>query len=544
MPTSNWVNVTNVFPLVSEFSTTGGFGTPICIDKRTSIAYYLAANDIVQPLSTGSPDYLQPEWYGAVGDGVTDDTAAFVAMRTAAIAARTGSILFAGPEIRLSRKVYLLASSYDWKGLSNIWRGVGSGMNQFPQGSVIKMAAGATFTLDRGNTELGGVGTTISAAGGDNTQFHDIAFKGPGKGIGVAPVFWARARPVFWNCTFTEAGGAGLQILATAGGGGATEGNANCWLMVGGACSNNGVDGIVTLGADTNAGEAIGTSFDNNAGAGAKEWSFLGNQFPFCHFAINAGGHVNNAGASNISTFGDYFEIDGSGGTLNGNSYARGIGATTNFPTSAALGATDVTGSGKSVITAFGGLVARADAGGKTMYTAMNTRVDTFPALRESYHSDFCGGATPFVDGFQIGLDAYQMRLGIAGQPFFAVNGTTGTRYMHGRAVAVSAALGVSHIFVGQGPGAFPDGRCFSIDDAAPTTGEWAQGDIRVKRNAALNGNVGWICTVGGTPGTHQTWGIVGSSQAASCALAAGATPTKAEFDAVITSLKNAKLMA
>ena len=90
-------------------------------------------------------DELKPEWFGAAGDGVTDDSAAFAAMRTLCLALRSGEPVGprTAPPIRLSRRTYFLASSFDWKGCTNVWRGVGSGLNQFPTGSVIKMAAGA-----------------------------------------------------------------------------------------------------------------------------------------------------------------------------------------------------------------------------------------------------------------------------------------------------------------------------------------------------------------------------------------------------------------
>jgi hypothetical protein len=44
---------------------------------------------------------------------------------------------------------------------------------------------------------------------------------------------------------------------------------------------------------------------------------------------------------------------------------------------------------------------------------------------------------------------------------------------------------------------------------AAPTTGTWRQGD-RVWHSApAAAGNIGWVCTTGGTPGTWKTFGVI-----------------------------------
>mgnify|MGYP003577595083 CR=1 FL=1 len=51
-----WINVTPGVPIVADFGSTRGQGTPICISAATNIAYYLAAGDIVTPLAGGAGD--------------------------------------------------------------------------------------------------------------------------------------------------------------------------------------------------------------------------------------------------------------------------------------------------------------------------------------------------------------------------------------------------------------------------------------------------------------------------------------------------------
>lgn len=46
---------------------------------------------------------------------------------------------------------------------------------------------------------------------------------------------------------------------------------------------------------------------------------------------------------------------------------------------------------------------------------------------------------------------------------------------------------------------------------AAPTTGTWRQGDIVWSTSVAAGGNIGWVCTTGGTPGTWKTFGAIAS---------------------------------
>jgi hypothetical protein len=82
------------------------------------------------------------------------------------------------------------------------------------------------------------------------------------------------------------------------------------------------------------------------------------------------------------------------------------------------------------------------------------------------------------------------------------------------------------------------------MNTAAPVAGTHSRADRVINANPIVGGPVGFVSTASGTPGTWHPYGIVGAVQAASVSFAAGANPTKVEFDALITSLKNAKLMA
>jgi hypothetical protein len=53
-----WVNVTPGVPIISDFSSTRGQGTPICIDSSTDEPYYLL-NDVVTRLAgSGGGSYI------------------------------------------------------------------------------------------------------------------------------------------------------------------------------------------------------------------------------------------------------------------------------------------------------------------------------------------------------------------------------------------------------------------------------------------------------------------------------------------------------
>jgi hypothetical protein len=47
------------------------------------------------------------------------------------------------------------------------------------------------------------------------------------------------------------------------------------------------------------------------------------------------------------------------------------------------------------------------------------------------------------------------------------------------------------------------------FDDAAPTTGTWAAGDIVYDTTPSAGGHIGWICVTAGTPGTWKTFGAI-----------------------------------
>lgn len=52
-------------------------------------------------------------------------------------------------------------------------------------------------------------------------------------------------------------------------------------------------------------------------------------------------------------------------------------------------------------------------------------------------------------------------------------------------------------------------GKRHSIGTTAPTAGTWAHGDIVYQANPVSGGHVGWICTSGGTPGTWSSFGPI-----------------------------------
>ena len=46
---------------------------------------------------------------------------------------------------------------------------------------------------------------------------------------------------------------------------------------------------------------------------------------------------------------------------------------------------------------------------------------------------------------------------------------------------------------------------------SAPSVGDWVVGDIAYNTIPTAGGNIGWVCTASGTPGTWKTFGSIGA---------------------------------
>lgn len=70
-----WINVTPGVPIVSDFGSTKGQGSPICVDGSTGNGYYLASGDIVTLIFGGGSwiplvDGAEPPVFITDGAGV------------------------------------------------------------------------------------------------------------------------------------------------------------------------------------------------------------------------------------------------------------------------------------------------------------------------------------------------------------------------------------------------------------------------------------------------------------------------------------------
>lgn len=131
-----------------------------------------------------------------------------------------------------------------------------------------------------------------------------------------------KARVTIRDCTFFYWAQNGISIDASAGSGGATEGNANIFKIDSCTCAYNLGSGLAigtVAGADSNAGTIINLNATGNGVYGIWESSFLGNTYIGCHTAANvSGGYYLDANNNNRSVFvGCYSEADEPGSVIN-----------------------------------------------------------------------------------------------------------------------------------------------------------------------------------------------------------------------------------
>ena len=234
--------------------------------------------------------YLEPEQFGAVGDNVTDDGPAFLAMLAYAKANASvhNSIYRSGQKIRLrNKKYYLGTSTLDLTFIANI-DGHGGGFDGVGAGSTLRWAANTTgIRLQAHNTSGAGTYDAVmhdSAAGTRLVGFEMIGgFAGTeGEYHGIH----AKVRFTASDLTVRDFAGDGLHINASAGAADATEGNCNGFRLRDSSflsCRN----GIYTRGADANAGAVSNVNVNYNRAWGVNEGSFLGNGYEGMHAAGN-----------------------------------------------------------------------------------------------------------------------------------------------------------------------------------------------------------------------------------------------------------------
>ena len=252
-------------------------------------------------------------WFGAVGDDVTDDSAAF----TGAIAflRAVGQLGYGysmgSPGLLVPQGKYFLAGTTLDITSTMILTGEGGAGAQGPV-SLLRWSAGTTgIRLQAGNT-TGASGTQAdSGAGADGSIIRNLGLIGGRAGAdGNFHAVHFRTVASLRDLYIERWEGDAMFATCTAGSGGATEGNANC-LQVDRVYVENVRRALYLDGGDVNAGRFAGIVVKTTSQEGIFDSSFLGNTHLGHHVAGSIGAAYKSDGINARNVFvGCYSESD------------------------------------------------------------------------------------------------------------------------------------------------------------------------------------------------------------------------------------------
>ena len=233
---------------------------------------------------------LSVKWFGAAGDGASDDSAAFLGAIGWLKATATNGV----GSYKASSRLFVPAGHY-YLGTTTleithtlIIEGDATGMTGSAQATKLRWDAGNTgIRIQRFNTSGASAVDAVTHTGGDGTILRGLHLYGGFAGNeGEFHGIHAKARVCVDHCAAENFEGDGFFAETSAGSGTASEGNANISQIIGGSFRSNR-NGIYVSGSDTNICSIIGVDASLNRRWGIFDKSFLGNSYFGCHAESN-----------------------------------------------------------------------------------------------------------------------------------------------------------------------------------------------------------------------------------------------------------------
>lgn len=292
----------------------------------------------------------------------------------------------------------------------------------------------------------------------------------------------------------------GVRIYASeAGGTDSTTGNANGWKLDTCLIRNNGGDGVYVDGNDANVGVAIRVSSDSNGGWGFYDNSLIGNTYIGCDTSSNALGPMWSDRASSRVTLIGFWEDGGGLSTLGQNVMAFGGNCGNPSPASKCFEMTygvalhaPFKHLNKNGAVHVGAQIGVDGTSLAAMAFGATTESSTNDAWKLKFDTTYNVWFLQYANSSLFQPIAYPNSAGA----LWTAKKFTGPVFQNGYAVKNYGA-------------AYTSAKVRMLGTAAPTTDTYEQGDIVYNSSPSAGGFIGWVCVVGGTPGTWKTFGAI-----------------------------------
>lgn len=491
-------------------------------------------------------------------DGVTDDYPKLVKLIDAV---STGSGYYvSGPSIFFPNARYLIGQTLELKKVVHL-HGQSSGI-PFDSGAELVFPADTMgIVVNYYNTLNGGVESTPTGAA-SSSLIEGLRITSNLGSDPTAHGIWLRGRAVLRNVYIANFTGNGINIVAGAASSDPSfSGNSNSWSIETVRIQQCGRNGIYVDGADSNAGFCQAADCSANGRWGIYDSSFLGNTYIACHTASNGVAGVGANGPTK-SSFVAY----------NGRRYVAHPDATESDLVSVVPGTDDEVwiddSAGGATISYPTWLANQPDgtyfSGGSYKTDSLNARNVLIGCYAESGQGaaafdgpTMClggllgiakGSTIQAQDGGQVTLAniffkqdklsvsllddvsngeimkwghsddnaGWVWRLRRKGTDFVLDNANSGARTaftITGEHTTLQMGTGSTQPYLfnlqklALGQGSYM--RRHTTGISAPTSGEFARGDIIYNVSPVAGGNIGWVCTAAGAPGTWKTFGAI-----------------------------------
>jgi hypothetical protein len=214
---------------------------------------------------------------------------------TAAIASATyfSGIHITAPAVYFPPGQYHCSAAIQLKKTVRLY-GDGGGMSSGPSVNIIFNAGSSGIVVHQFNTINNAVEvpTTTSGSGSIIEGLQLVGAYSAAPDVMGGHGVWFRAAGILKNCLVSGFTGDGVRVIATVGGGGAVEGNANGTQLQMVTSQLNGEWGLQVAGGDANACTFIGVQTSTNGTGGIFDNSFLGNTYVQPQVAIDGAGNA------------------------------------------------------------------------------------------------------------------------------------------------------------------------------------------------------------------------------------------------------------